>query len=227
MQEAPKELPESFCAKSANKEFAAKPSVRPNRRAATRLVAIGVSTGGPSTLLDVVPLFPADLNAAVVIVQHMPENFTGPFAQRLNKFSAIPVKESAPGDILLAGHGYLARGDKHLMFSKPSPTQPAMIRAVSEPSDVHHRPSVDIMMKSAVETFGHNTIGVLLTGMGSDGAEGMVEIRNAGGQTIAEDESTCVVFGMPAQAIQRGGAVHVLPSHRIAEKVMRLLGHRV
>lgn len=191
---------------------------------ATRLVAIGVSTGGPKTLMEVVPLLPADLDAAVVVVQHMPEAFTGPFAQRIDGGSALCFKEAEAGDVLMPGCGYLARGGKHMVFSKPTATRGALVRLVSQPSDMPHIPSVDVMMKSAVESFGANVVGVLLTGMGDDGADGMVEIRRAGGRTIAEHESTCVVYGMPAQAVARGGAEFVLPCFEIADKIMDLFG---
>jgi len=190
---------------------------------ATRVVAIGVSTGGPKTIMEIVPYLPADLDAAVVIVQHMPEAFTAPFASRINAASAITIKEAESGDILRSGHGYLARGGKHMVFARRALGSGVMVRYASQPSDVPHIPSVDVMMKSAVEVFHSRVTGVLLTGMGADGADGLVQIRRAGGQTIAEDESTCVVFGMPAQAIQRGGAEHVLPCHHIAEKIEELL----
>jgi len=192
-------------------------------RAATWVVAIGVSTGGPKTLLEVVPYLPKNLNAAVVMVQHMPEAFTKAFAERIHKAGGIPVKEAEPGEILLRGHGYLARGGKHMVFARRALGNGALVRYTGTPADVPHIPSVDVMMNSAVDVFGANTIGVLLTGMGDDGADGMVKIRQAGGHTIAEAESTCVVFGMPAQAIARGGAEYVLPCYDIADKIASLL----
>jgi two-component system chemotaxis response regulator CheB len=193
--------------------------------AARRVVAIGVSTGGPRTLLDVVPYLPVDLDAAVVVVQHMPESFTGQFAQRLNDACAIPFKEAEAGDLLLSGHGYLARGGKHMVFAKRVLNGGAIVRYTTQPEDALHIPSVNVMMDSAVHVFGSEVIGVLLTGMGDDGADGMVRIRQAGGRTIAEDESTCIVFGMPAQAIERGGAECVLPCHEIAERIVSWVGH--
>ena len=189
---------------------------------AQQVIVIGVSTGGPKTLFDIVPLLPPDLDAAVVIVQHMPESFTGQFAKRLNDSCRIPFKEAEAGDILQAGHGYLARGGKHLVFSKRV-TGGVMARYSALPADSLHTPSVDVMMDSSLQAFGNRVIGVLLTGMGDDGANAMVHIRNAGGTTIAEAESTCIVFGMPAQAIARGGADFVLPSHDIADKIVSLL----
>ncbi|MHB8972984.1 MAG: protein-glutamate methylesterase/protein-glutamine glutaminase [Pirellulaceae bacterium] len=191
-------------------------------RTARRVIAIGVSTGGPKTLLDIVPHLPVDLNAAVVVVQHMPESFTGQFAKRLNDACRIPFKEAEAGDILQAGHGYLARGGKHLVFAKRV-SGGVMARCSLQPSDSLHIPSVDVMMDSAIQVFGPEVIGVLLTGMGDDGANAMVHVRQAGGQTIAEAESTCIVFGMPAQAIERGGADFILPCHEIAEKIVSLV----
>jgi two-component system chemotaxis response regulator CheB len=193
-----------------------------NDRTARRVVAVGVSTGGPKTLLEILPYLPADLDAAVVVVQHMPESFTGQFAKRLNDACRIPFKEAEAGDILQVGHGYLARGGKHLVFAKRV-TGGAMARYSTHPSESLHIPSVDVMMDSAIQAFGSDVIGVLLTGMGDDGADAMVHIRRAGGQTIAEAESTCIVFGMPAQAIERGGADFVLPCHEIAEKIVSLV----
>lgn len=192
--------------------------------AATQVVAIGVSTGGPKTLLDVLPYLPKELNAAVLIVQHMPAAFTKPFAQRLNDSSQLPIKESEPGDIIMSGQGYLARGGTHMTFAKRGLGSGAVVRHTNYPSDKPHIPSVDVMMDSAVEVFGNGVIGVLLTGMGDDGADAMVHIRRAGGRTIAEDESTCVVFGMPAQAIARGGAEFILPVYDIPQKIVELLG---
>lgn len=192
---------------------------------ADRIVAIGVSTGGPKTLMDVIPLLPPELPAAVVIVQHMPESFTGSFARSLDKASRVPVKEAEAGDVLTNGHVYVARGGKHLVFSarRAGSGGGVMARYVTHPNDTLHTPSADVMMRSAVEVFGSRIVGVLLTGMGCDGADGMVAIRKAGGETIAEAESTCVVFGMPAVAIERGGAAHVLPSTEVAAKIVSLL----
>ncbi|AWM36399.1 Chemotaxis response regulator protein-glutamate methylesterase [Gemmata obscuriglobus] len=206
-----------------------KPAPAPPARAggagahADRVVAIGVSTGGPKTLQEVVPLLPPDLPAAVVIVQHMPETFTASFARSLGRNSQMPVKEAEAGDTLRNGHVYVARGGKHLIFADRRPANGVMVRYVSQPADALHIPSVDVMMHSAVDVFRSQVVGVLLTGMGSDGADGMVAIRRAGGETIAEDESTCVVFGMPAVAAAKGGAAHVLPCHEVAAKVVSLL----
>jgi two-component system chemotaxis response regulator CheB len=201
---------------------AAAPAPAPPGRA-DRVVAIGVSTGGPKTLQEVVPLFPPELPAAVVIVQHMPESFTASFAKSLGRTCQVPVKEAEAGDVLQNGHVYVARGGKHLVFADRRPGGGVMVRYTTQPADTLHTPSVDVMMHSAVDVFGPRIVGVLLTGMGCDGADGMVAIRTAGGETIAEAESTCVVYGMPAVAAERGGAAHVLPCHEVAAKVVALL----
>jgi len=202
----------------------------PSRGSGSRqVVAIGVSTGGPRTLMEILPDLPADLPAAVLIVQHMPENFTGTFAKRLNQYSPLTIKEAARGDEIKAGHGYLAPGGRHMTVRAPSAGQGAsqskgVVRLSPRPTDVLHRPSVDVLFDSVVRSYGAQTVGVLLTGMGDDGADGMVKIRRAGGYTIAEDESTAVVFGMPAQAIARGGADKVLPSFEVAEEIIKAVG---
>jgi two-component system chemotaxis response regulator CheB len=192
---------------------------------ATRLVAVGVSTGGPKTLLEILPLLPVDLPAAVVVVQHMPESFTASLARSMDNASKIPIKEAEAGDVLRNGHGYVARGGRHLVFARARLGEGVMVRYQNYPTDLLHMPSVDVMMASAVEAFAPRLVGVLLTGMGADGASGMVKIRKAGGATIAEHESTCVVFGMPAEAIARGGADHVLPCDLIASRIVSLVRH--
>lgn len=189
-----------------------------------KVVVIGQSTGGPSTIMDILPLLPADFPAPVIVVQHMPSAFTPSFAQRLDQHCAFPFKEAERGDVLEGGHGLLAPGDIHLALSRRGPGQTGfMVRLTHTPANALHQPSVDVAMDSVLEHFGANTIGVLLTGMGDDGARAMVNIRKAGGRTVAESEETAIVFGMPREAILRGGAEFVLPSHRIAEKITELV----
>ncbi len=199
---------------------------RPGRR--ERIVVIGQSTGGPGTIMDILPFLPADLGAPVIIVQHMPATFTPSFAQRLDANCALPFKEAARGDLVEPNHGFLAPGDYHLLLaSRGMGKSGALIRLSNEPADTLHKPSVDVTMMSVLETYGGpNIVAVLLTGMGADGAEAMVAIRRAGGRTIAEAEETCVVFGMPREAIARGGAEFVLPSYEIGEKIVELVQGR-
>lgn len=191
-----------------------------NASSASKVVVIGVSTGGPGTLMEILPKLPADLGAAIVVVQHMPAMFTNSFAKRLDDACHIAFKEAENGDKLMNGYGLVAPGGIHLVV-KRQVGGGAFIRLTSVPEGQLFTPSVDVTMLSIVECFGRRTVGVLLTGMGSDGAEGMVAIRQAGGYTIAEAESTAVVFGMPREAIERGGAQIVLPCHLIAQEIVK------
>jgi len=183
----------------------------------SKVVVIGISTGGPGTLMEVLPLLPQDLKAAVIIIQHMPPTFTASFAKRLDNACQISIKEAEAGDVLQNGCGYLGAGGYHLVVRG----EEGMLRLPCSPKTLF-MPSVNVTMDSVLETFGgKNVIGVLMTGMGDDGADAMVKIRNAGGLTIAEDESTAVVFGMPREAIERGGAEIVLPSYMVADAIIK------
>lgn len=183
----------------------------------SKVVVIGVSTGGPGTLMEVLPLLPAELKAAVIVIQHMPPSFTASFAKRLDDACKLPFKEAAAGDILQDGRGYLAPGGYQLLVRR----EKGMLRVSSNPKTLF-MPSVNVTMESVLEAFGgKRVIGVLMTGMGDDGADAMVKIRKAGGITIAEDESTAIVFGMPREAIERGGAEIIVPSYMIAEEIIK------
>jgi len=183
----------------------------------SKVVVIGISTGGPGTLMEVLPLLPEDLKAAVIIIQHMPPSFTASFAKRLNGACRIPIKEAEAGDVLENGRGYLAPGGYQLVIRGEG----GAIRLPSAPKTVF-MPSVNVTMEAVLKTYGgEKVVGVLMTGMGDDGADAMVKIRLAGGFTIAEDESTAVVFGMPREAIERGGAEVVLPSYKIADAIIK------
>lgn len=186
-----------------------------------KAVTIGISTGGPSTLMEVLPLLPADLPAAVFLVQHMPANFIASFAQRLQDHSAIKVVKAEPGMTVQPGTCYVAKGDHHLnVVGKPNGE--VVIRTPDYPKTLF-MPSVGVMMESVLATYGPDTIGVLMTGIGDDGADAMVKIRQAGGGTIAESEETAVVYGMPREAIERGGASVVAPSYSVSREIMRCL----
>jgi two-component system chemotaxis response regulator CheB len=191
-------------------------------RGRRQLVVIGQSTGGPGVIMDILPLLPADLNATVVIVQHMPGAFTPSFAQRLDKNCAFPFHEAKANEILQVSHGYLAPGGRHLTFLRRNLLD-VVVRLSDYPEDTLHKPSVDVTMNSAVDVYSRNVIAVLLTGMGDDGADAMVRVRQKGGRTIAESEETCVVFGMPREAIVRGGAEWVLPSYAVGDKIVELV----
>lgn len=184
-----------------------------------KLVALGISTGGPRTIFHVLPVLPKDLNAAVIVVQHMPVAFIPPFTQRLALKSAMKCVETEAGMKVEPGIIYVATGGYHLKLVKKI-NGDVLIRQTKEPQHLF-MPSIDIMMDSAADIFGPDTVGVLMTGMGRDGAEGMVKIKEAGGMTIAESEETAVVFGMPQEAINRGGVRVVLPDWAIAREIVK------
>jgi two-component system chemotaxis response regulator CheB len=184
------------------------------------IVAIGSSTGGPKALQEVIPLLPADFPFPILIVQHMPKAFTGPFAQRLSSISHIKVIEAEGGEIIQPGVAYLAPGDKHMIIKRDG-KDGVKIFISEEPKDLINRPSVTVMMKSVADEYREKSIAVMLTGMGSDGLEGMSDIKKYGGSTIAQDEATCVVYGMPKAVIDAGIVDKVLPVYKIAEEIIR------
>ncbi len=176
------------------------------------LCVIGASTGGPSAVQRILQSLPIRLPFPVIVVQHMPEGFTGPFAHRLNSIARVPVAEAVEGERLIPGRVYVARAGQHLRVG------PSMAVSLSPvPSDARHIPSIDVTMRSAARSKPGRVLGILLTGMGEDGADGMAVIRAGGGITIAESESSCVVYGMPRAAIRRGAATWVLALSDIAE----------
>lgn len=184
------------------------------------LVLVGVSTGGPRTLEDILPLLPADFPWPVVVVQHMPASFTGPLARRLDTISAVTVVEAATATALQPGMACIARGGADLQIVRRGGRLCAQPVPADEWRSWH--PNVDRLVESALRAVAPSRlIGVLLTGMGSDGAVSMAELRRQGGRTIAEAESSAVVFGMPQELIRRGGADMVLPSDRVAQQVTR------
>jgi len=180
-----------------------------------RVVAIGTSTGGPRALQAVVPRLPGDLPAAVLIVQHMPPRFTKSLADRLNSESALTVKEAEPGDEVRNGMALVAPGDYHMRVANGR-----RIELTQEPPLWGVRPAVDIMVASAADVFGARTLGVVMTGMGHDGRDGCGVVRRVGGRVIAEDESTCVIFGMPRAVQEAGYATAVVPLDRIAQAIV-------
>jgi two-component system, chemotaxis family, protein-glutamate methylesterase/glutaminase len=177
-------------------------------RPAAKVVAIGVSTGGPNAVQYVLSQLPADIPAAIVIVQHMPEGFTEMFARRLEESCAIEVKEAHSGDLLLAGSALVCPGNKHIKVCRLALGD---VVVLTDDEKVNgHRPSVDVLFRSVASEFGPNGVAVIMTGMGEDGAEGMGLVKAAGGVTIAQNEDSCVVYGMPRAAIERGYATRVV-----------------
>ena len=187
------------------------------KAAPTRMVAIGVSTGGPHALQFVLSQLPGDFPGTIVVVQHMPEGFTEMFARRLDEICAITVKEAQSGDLLLAGRALICPGSRHIKVKRLPLGDVAVLS--DEPRENGHRPSVDVLFKSLAEEFGANGMAVLMTGMGEDGAHGMGAVKAAGGMTIAQSEDSCVVFGMPKAAIERGFAVRVVGLDALANTV--------
>ncbi|MFH1062970.1 MAG: chemotaxis response regulator protein-glutamate methylesterase [Candidatus Omnitrophota bacterium] len=183
------------------------------------IVAIGASTGGPKAIKEILPYLSAEAEAAFLIVQHMPAAFTKSMAKRLDWISKIKVKEAEDGDIVEQGVAYVAPGDFHMVVLMENYTPTIRLNAGPKVHSV--RPSVTVMMNSVAECFGSRTLGVLLTGMGQDGVEGMRNIKRVGGVTLAEDESTCVVFGMPRIAIQEGVVDKVIPLGYMGIEIMK------
>ncbi len=184
-----------------------------------KVVVVGASTGGTEALRVFLEGMPLDC-PAVVIVQHMPENFTASFAARLNDICRISVKEARNGDTLLRGQALIAPGNRHLLVKSSGARYFVEIR--EGPLVSRHRPSVDVLFRSAARYAGKNAVAVIMTGMGDDGAKGMLELREAGARTIAQDEKTSVVFGMPNEAIKLGGVEKIVPLDRISREVLQL-----
>ncbi len=174
-----------------------------------RIVAIGISTGGPNALQYVLSQIPGDFPASILIVQHMPEGFTEMFSRRLDDCCPIEVQEARSGDLLLAGRALICPGNRHIMVRRMPRGDMAVLS--DGPPVNGHRPSVDVLFHSAAQEFGPSVIGVIMTGMGEDGAEGMGAIKAAGGYTVAQSEESCVVSGMPHAAITKGHVHKVVP----------------
>ena len=186
-----------------------------------KVVAIGASTGGTEAIREVLTALPADA-PGVVIVQHMPEHFTRAFAQRLDKLCQIRVQEARDGDRILPGHALIAPGNYHMRVIRNGANYNVEV-FMGEPVN-RHRPSVDVLFHSCARHLGSNALGIILTGMGGDGARGLLKMRQAGARTVAQDEATSVVFGMPKEAIEIGAVGAVLALDRIAEAVVRPAG---
>jgi two-component system chemotaxis response regulator CheB len=183
------------------------------QRASDRIIAIGASTGGTEAIKQVLMGLPADA-PGIVIAQHIPKAFSMPFAKRMNECCHMVVYEAVDGQQILAGHVYIAPGDRHLLVARDGARY--VCRLVDGPAVNRHKPSVDVLFRSVAQSAGRNGLGVLLTGMGKDGARGLLEMREAGGTTIAQDEATSVVWGMPGEAVSIDAAQHILPLREIA-----------
>jgi two-component system chemotaxis response regulator CheB len=182
-----------------------------------KVVAIGTSTGGTQALTQVLPLLPPD-SPGIVAVIHMPSGFTKSYARRLDEMCRLQVREASDGDAIISGRVLIAPGNYHMAVRRSGARY---VVAITDDAPVNQfRPSVDVLFHSCARTVGSNALGVILTGMGNDGAEGLLAMKNAGAPTIAQDEESCVVFGMPKQAIQLGGVESILPLDRIADGIL-------
>lgn len=185
-----------------------------------QIVAIGASTGGTQAVESIISVLPPD-SPPIVITQHMPKEFTVSFAERLNGKSRITVKEAVDGDSVTPGQALIAPGDRHMLLRRSGARYYVNIK--DGPLVNRFKPSVDILFRSVAQAAGNNAIGVILTGMGNDGAKGLLEMKNAGARTIAQDESTSIVFGMPKVAIELGGAEFILPLPEIPKAILDLV----
>jgi two-component system, chemotaxis family, protein-glutamate methylesterase/glutaminase len=183
------------------------------------IVAVGASTGGPKALQEILPAFPRELTVPILIVQHMPVGFTGPFAQRLNALCAVEVREAVHNELILPGVIYIAPAGIHMTVQRFSDAR-ATIHLDPRPEDHMHRPSIDITMKSVVQNYGCHAMGVILTGMGTDGAEGMSAIHQQGGLTIGQDEASCTVYSMPRACAELGVLSCIVPLRQIPNQIL-------
>lgn len=188
-------------------------------RTTDRIIAIGASTGGTEAIRELLEVMPPDA-PAIVISQHIPAAFSKPFAERMNRSSAMAVCEAQDGQYILPGHVYIAPGDQHLLIERDGARYRCKLS--NGPHVNRHRPSVDVMFRSVAQNVGPNATGVILTGMGDDGARGLKEMMDAGAPTVAQDEATSVVWGMPGAAVKLGAAQYVLPLQKIAAEVLEL-----
>jgi two-component system, chemotaxis family, protein-glutamate methylesterase/glutaminase len=189
------------------------------------LIALGASTGGPKALQEILPMLPRELSASILIVQHMPAGFTGPFAQRLNSLCSLEVREAAHNEPVLPGVVYIAPAGMQMTVRRRHRSE-AFIHLTADRQDQLHAPSVNVLMKSVAEKFGDLAMGVILTGMGSDGAEGMNAIRKHGGLTIGQDAATCTVFGMPRACAELGALARMVPLFQIPAEILHATRYR-
>ncbi len=195
-------------------------SIPSHLKTTEKIIAIGASTGGTEAVKDVLRMLPADC-PGIVITQHIPEAFSGPFAKRVNGLSALNVCEAEDGQQILPGHAYIAPGGKHLLVERSGAR--FYCRLNDGPLVSRHKPSVDVLFRSVAQNLGSNAIGLMLTGMGDDGAKGMLEMKEAGAFNFVQDENSSVVWGMPGQAVKIGAAELQLPLNKIAGKLMSLV----
>ncbi len=198
------------------------PKIIPARSTGQRkvnLVAIGTSTGGPRAVQEVLPHLPKDFPVPIVIAQHMPANFTGPFAERLNQLCQIEVREAKEGDVLKPGLALVAPGGKHMKISRPRGLE-TVVNMIVNNDDFIYKPSVDFLMQSVADFFPGRALGVILTGMGNDGVKGMIAMKQSGCRIFAQNAETCVVYGMPRAVVDAGIADKVLSIEEMAGEII-------
>ncbi len=196
-----------------------RPAISTARTLWPRIVAIGASTGGPEALRELLGALPADA-PPILVVQHMPRAFTGPFSRRLDQICAIEVCEATDGASVKPGRALIAPGDQHLVLVRQA--DQLAVRLSDQPQVNHHRPSVDVLFSSVAAIAGQSAVGVLLTGMGADGARGLLAMRQAGARTLAQDEATSVIYGMPKEAMALGAAEEAVGIDRLANRLLNL-----
>ncbi|CAB3805122.1 protein-glutamate methylesterase/protein-glutamine glutaminase [Paraburkholderia fynbosensis] len=219
-QAAPAQHAAAHAAQAAHASAGAAPLFNNPLLSTEKLIIVGASTGGTEAIREVLLPLPPDA-PAVLIAQHMPPGFTKSFAQRLNGLCRITVKEAEHGERVLPGHAYIAPGHAHLLLARSGANYIAHLS--DEPPVNRHRPSVDVLFRSAAQHAGKNAVGVILTGMGRDGAAGLLDMKKAGAYTLAQDEASCIVFGMPREAIALGAADEIAALPEMSRRVMARL----
>jgi two-component system chemotaxis response regulator CheB len=198
------------------------PNIKPTfiPKSAEKLIVLGASTGGTDAIQTFLQAMPADC-PGILIVQHMPENFTRSFANRLNDKCKIMVKEAENGDSVMQGRALIAPGNQHMLLNHSGIKY--FVEIKTGPFVNRHRPSVDVLFRTTAQHAGSNALGIIMTGMGDDGAKGLLELKQSGAKTIAQDEKSCVVFGMPNEAIKLGAVDFVLPLDQIAPNAIKII----
>ena len=208
---------------SSAKKLVAPPSLA-SIETTHKVIAIGSSTGGTEALRSVLSVLPRQ-TPGIIMTQHMPEGFTASFAARLNEQSEMEVREAKDGDSVLMGLALLAPGNKHLRLARDGARY--IVRVTDGPRVCRHKPSVEVLFESTAEHAGRNAMGIIMTGMGNDGAQGLKTMRDAGAYTVAQDKDSCVVFGMPREAIEKGGAIKICPLSEIPSQIMDFAAGKV
>jgi len=219
LKRSPATVQASATEKHSADAILSKNAVKKHFRTTDRIIGIGASTGGTEAIKEVLKRLPPDM-PGIVICQHIPAAFSAPFAARVNRESQLTVSEARDNQQVLSGHAYIAPGDKHLMIVRDGARY--ICRLNDGPPVNRHKPAVDVLFRSLSKNAGHNAVGLMLTGMGADGAEGMGEMKESGSPIVVQDEKSSVVWGMPGEVVKRGFADKVLPLYKIADELIEL-----